>query len=518
MPSHICVTPQLAARTLHSLCQHIPSWHYGAVGADNALRLTAAALQQAATAKTGRELALYAWAQHPLHPQLLHIVRQLHKYHSDPALTAAAPLLEYLHNNTAEQQEKRQKEQTHSSPLMAEQAALLQARLHAQTLVDTAPRAPETLAALTALGHALHAQHPWLLWTGTALAHYHLLHGDITRARETLLPVWEHCPCHPNLVLALYELTFPLPCTPPAEALPALLLYSWNKAGVLADTLQSLRASDIGDAPVVVLDNGSTDGTADLLASLRDQWGEQLHSVHLPINIGAPAARNWLLTLPEVRRHDNIVFLDDDLLLERDWLRRLHRVAGAHPEADTIGCRIVAHEAPHTVQCADFFLQPVDGGEKSFLDVEEHVFMHCASMGSVDSLLSAYTRPCLSVSGCCHWIRTRSLASHGAFDVRFTPSQFDDAERDLRTVLHGGTVLYTGQVSVRHVQHSSLKQAHDRAKAAHIFGNKLKLEFLYDTKKIEHLRQSTDEQARHDLIRKITRLASTGGTSAKESS
>lgn len=514
MSSHVCLNPQFAARTLHSLCQHIPSWHYGAVGADNALRLTAAALQQAATAQTGRELAVYAWAQHPLHPQLLHIVRQLHKYHSDPALAAAAPLLEYLHTGTAEQRE----EQAHLSPPLAEQAALLQARAHAQTLADNSPQAPETLKALTALAHALTPQHPWLLWTGTALAHYHLLHGDSTRARDTLRPVWEQCPYHPNLVLALYDLTFPLPSTPPASPPPALLLYSWNKAAVLADTLQSLRASDIGDAPVIVLDNGSTDGTANLLTSLRDQWGEQLHSVRLPVNIGAPAARNWLLALPEVRQHDNIVFLDDDLLLERDWLHRLHRVASAHPEADTIGCRIVSHVAPHAVQCADFFLQPPDGGEKSFIDIEEHIFLHCASMGSVDGLLSTYTRPCLSVSGCCHWIRTRSLASHGAFDVRFNPSQFDDAERDLRTVLHGGTVLYTGQVSVRHVQHSSLKQAHDRAKTAHIFGNKLKLEFLYDRQTTERLRQHTDEQTRQDLIRKITRLASTGGRASKEQS
>ncbi|MEG2173163.1 MAG: glycosyltransferase family A protein [Desulfovibrionaceae bacterium] len=511
MPHATPLQPHYAARNLHTLCQAVPLWPYGALGLPNILRLVSMALQHPHTAPAGRELALFAWAQQPLNTKLLHIVKQLHIHHADPLLATAAPMVDYL------QHLARHKAPTQeSTEAQGPQAALWQARLSVQALVDNSPSAPETLEALKLLHCRLsmtkpgQPPHPWAMWTGTALAHCHLVHGNMPQARDALWSIWHLCPSHPNMILALHDLVFPLPNIPstPKGLPPALLLYSWNKVDVLAQTLQSLRASDMGGAPVFVLNNGSTDGTAELLHSLSTTWGDTLHCVDVPVNIGAPAARNWLLSLPEVRQHDNIVFLDDDLLLDHHWLHHLQTVAAAHPKADTIGCRITGHEAPYTVQGADFFLLPPEQGDKSFVDIDENLHLHCASMGTVDTVLSRYTRPCLSVSGCCHWIRMSSIAAYGDFDVRFSPSQFDDAERDMRSVLHGGTVLYCGQISIRHVQHSSLKQAHNRAKAAHIFGNKLKLEFLYEAKKVTQLRTTTQAQACHDLIRKATRLAS----------
>lgn len=511
---HAPLHPQHTAGALHSLCQAIPVWPHGAVGAANALRLVTTAMQEPHTAAAGHALALFAWAQAPFDTQLLHIVRHLYTQH--PSLTFP-------------------------------DAVLTKARAQAQALVDASPASVETLTALRHLADLLpplgtslaspqtrahnqgtaspstavppaHVTHPWSLWCSTALAQYHCLHGDITAAREVLWPVWTHCPYHPNLILALYELLFnQLDISQPVQNPPVLLLYSWNKAEVLAQSLASLRASHTDNAPVFVLNNGSNDDTASLLRAAADNWGEQLHCLHLPVNIGAPAARNWLLAQPEVRQYDNVIFLDDDILLEKSWLRTLCAVADMHPEADTIGCRITGHVPPHTVQCADFFLLPPEGGDTSFVDMDEHMHLHCAAMGSVDHLLTRYTRPCLSVSGCCHLLRMRHVAEHGGFDIRFSPSQFDDAERDLRTVLHGGQVVYTGQVSVKHVQHSSLQQAHNRARAAHIFGNKLKLEFLYEAKKAATIRHNLAPHVLQDLVRKCTRLASLTAPSAAAS-
>lgn len=532
MPNHTpCaprLSPQNAAHEVHTLCRHIPGWPYGAVGRNSALRQVAAALAQPMTARAGHELALYAWAEYPLDAQLLHIVRQLHKHHCAAVLPELTPLLDYL-TARAEGGAATESVDTcavntiaaHSNSATKYDAAhpyeiLLQARLQAGHLLHTAPAAPETLDALLALQKLLPAlppaangrpAHPWALWLGTALAHYYSLHHDLDAARAALWPVWAHCPCHPNMLLALHELVFPLQAALADAPPPALLLYSWNKAEVLAQTLHSLKQTEIDDCPVFVLDNGSSDDTASLLRALRDQWGQNLHCLRLPVNIGAPAARNWLLSLPEVRQHDNLIFLDDDLLPERGWLHSLQAVAAAHPKADTIGCRITGHEAPYLTQCADFFLLPPDGGDVSFVDIKEHMHLHCAAMGSPANVLSRYTRPCLSVSGCCHWLRRRSLDSIGGFDIRFTPSQFDDAERDLRTHLQGGQVLYTGLTSMRHVQHSSLNQAHSRARAAHIFGNKLKLEYLYDAKKVAQVRTQLEAESERDLVRKMTRLA-----------
>lgn len=334
--------------------------------------------------------------------------------------------------------------------------------------------------------------------------------GDTATAAALLRRAWTAMPWHPNLILALHELERPHPAPPKGTPSPAILLYSWNKCDVLAATLDSLRASGTGEAPVFVLDNGSTDGTDAMLDAVAQRWGTPFTKLRLPVNIGAPAARNWLLSLDALKSHERVVFLDDDVLLDCGWLNGLLSVAVAEPSAAVVGCRITDSTPPHAVQCADFFALPPALGQRSFADLEEHLFIHGNAGTSTETLLTAYSRPCLSVSGCCHLFDRAALDECGHFDIRFSPSQFDDLEHDLRTVLSGREVWYAGGVRVRHVQHSSLRQAADRTRSAHIFGNRIKLEHLYPAQRAAEARETSALAARRDLLRKASRLAGTG--------
>lgn len=331
--------------------------------------------------------------------------------------------------------------------------------------------------------------------------------GHTSDAAALLLPLWREAPYHPNLTLALHELLHPLPAPPADMAPPAILLYTWNKRDLAAQTLRSLRAAGFRGAPVFALDNGSQDGTEDMFRAMAADWGSPFTVVRLPVNVGAPAARNWLLSLPDVQQRDHAVFLDDDVLLDPDWLDGLLAVAHARPGWGAIGCAVTDHTPPHALQCADFFALPPDMGTRSFADLDEHWHIHGNSAGSSDTLLTAYTRPCLSVSGCCHMVSMASVQQVGAFDVRFTPSQFDDLERDIRCTLAGLPVWYAGTVRVRHMQHSSLRQATSRARSAHIFGNRIKLEHLHPANKAGQAREASAALARQDLLRKAAALA-----------
>lgn len=99
-------------------------------------------------------------------------------------------------------------------------------------------------------------------------------------------------------------------------------------------TLASLAASELsapgGEAWIFALDNGSTD-TPDVYRKWRHLAG-RMTVVTLP-NTWRPAARNWLLALPEVRRADWAAFLDDDVAVPADWLRRLWSALRAYPDA-----------------------------------------------------------------------------------------------------------------------------------------------------------------------------------------
>jgi GT2 family glycosyltransferase len=127
-------------------------------------------------------------------------------------------------------------------------------------------------------------------------------------------------------------------------------------------------------------------------------------------------------------------------------------------------------------------------------------------LGARETSLFAYARPCLSVTGCCHLVGAAALERAGRFDLRFGPSQFDDLERDLRSALAGMPAFYEGRLAVPHMQHSSLRQATDPARAGHVLGNKIKLEHLYDDAQKAELARIDHEAALTDLDARLAEL------------
>ena len=308
--------------------------------------------------------------------------------------------------------------------------------------------------------------------------------GEAGAGRELLSALFAALPWHTHLGLKLHALTSPLPVAPPAGAQDAsILVYSWNKAALVQQTLESLARTDLHGARIVALDNGSTDGTGN-----GDGTGEAMEAaralfapgamsvVRLPVNVGAPAARNWLLSLPEVRERAWAVFLDDDVILPERWLLRLLGAGQAHPDCGAVGCRIVSAGCPACLQSADYQLFRPGGGARTFQDRPDqvNVFDNCA--GGLDAGLFTYARPAAHVSGCCHALRTSVLAELGGFDIAFSPTQFDDLERDLRSAVARRPAVYRGDLAIAHVQHSSLAKAKGPAAIGQILGNKIKLE------------------------------------------
>ncbi|MBF0482570.1 MAG: glycosyltransferase family 2 protein [Desulfovibrionaceae bacterium] len=316
-----------------------------------------------------------------------------------------------------------------------------------------------------------------------------LRRGEGETAAAALAPLWRAMPWNVNIACLLSGLlSGMLSGADGAQAArsaeralaagdTAVLAYTWNKAELIGRTLESLAACALGGCPVFVLDNGSADATPETLAAAHGLFAPgQLTVVSLPVNIGAPGARNWLLSLPEVAAKRYAAFIDDDVILPGDWLACLRGAAAAYPRAGAVGCRIVDAVAPGALQSADFNILTPDMGESVLAEVPERIFMCNNCAGLPDPGLFSYTRTCLSVSGCCHLINLSAVRAAGPFDVAFAPTQFDDLERDLRSWLAGFPSVFCGRLSVCHVQNSSLRQASGPAQVAHISGNKIKLE------------------------------------------
>lgn len=370
--------------------------------------------------------------------------------------------------------------------------APLRARLAAEVKFLYA-RPEQALEAVAAL-EAVDAAGLFSAWAAYLRAELLLRLGEGQAGREGLAALFAALPWHTHLGLKLHDLLAPRPVAAPGDTARAVILvYSWNKAGLVRQTLESLARTDYGQTRILALDNGSTDGTGEVMEDCAGLFpSEALRVIRLPVNIGAPAARNWLIAQGEVQASEFAVFLDDDVLLPERWLCRLLGEAQAHPEAGAAGCRIVSATPPPCLQSADYQLFAPTGQARSIREVPEHVnvFDNCA--GALDLGLFTYARPAVHVSGCCHALRVDALRELGGFDIRFSPTQFDDLDRDLRCAIAGRPAVYAGDVAVAHVQHSSLAKAKGPAAMGQVFGNKIKLEG-------KHVREDVDAAFRAGL-------------------
>lgn len=279
--------------------------------------------------------------------------------------------------------------------------------------------------------------------------------GDADGAVRLLGRVLEDFPEHVTALLYLDSLVFPPGRTGRLDGKCAVSIYSYNKAEELGRTLESVLASnlgpEVGDVTVRVLVNGSTDDSRAVAEASRNRFSGNMEIVALPVNVGAPAARNWLL---DAARRDGarwIAFLDDDVLVPRDWLVGLAAGVEDFPEAGVWGCRVADVRSPSLVQHGDGFLLSPDeaarrGGRVSLQEPCVEVM--------AESLLG-YRRYAASVTGCCHLFETDSLAESGGFDLLFSPSQFDDLDLDLRRLRQGKLAAYLGDVRITHLREST---------------------------------------------------------------
>jgi GT2 family glycosyltransferase len=287
-------------------------------------------------------------------------------------------------------------------------------------------------------------------------------------------------------------------CPPPGRV--AILIYSFNKAAELDATLQSIFSTRYENTFLAVLDNGSTDGTSKVIdkweAVSKDRPDLPLTRFDLHVNIGAPAARNWLLFHPLMAEADFAAFLDDDALPPGDWLLKLGAAIKAYPEAGVWGCKVVDAPNPRRLQSTDLHIKQ-DSGKSGPLLRTTDIQLQTMDFGQFD-----YLRPCASVTGCCHIIRMADIKKTGGFDIRFSPSQFDDLDRDLRLCQMGMMPVYQGHLKVKHLKRTGAAGATNQKAAAVQIGNQSRLDMKYSAHDARNICNADFEAAYEDILKK----------------
>lgn len=322
-------------------------------------------------------------------------------------------------------------------------------------------------------------------------------------------------PWNVNLVLRLHDICTGLDkALVPLPGRVAVLLYTFNKAAELEHSLRALHVGLAENATLFALDNGSNDATPQVLDTWSQRFGQRMRRVRLPVNVGAPAARNWLAEIPEVRACDWLAYVDDDAPVPPDWLGRLGAAVAACPEASVWGCRVVDARNPALLQHVDLHL--CDPREVPQDPDAPHYKRRFSLSGLHHQVLDwgqfNYCRPCASVTGCVHLLRQESVDKHGGFDLRFTPSQYDDLERDLRLGVAGEQIIYQGHLRVGHHKRTGRAGRGDARENARALANQYKVQQMFSEEDLARFRRHQNERLLHDVWTKLAKLRQCGMT------
>lgn len=114
-----------------------------------------------------------------------------------------------------------------------------------------------------------------------------------------------------------------------------VLLLCWNHRAYLADCIEALAAQTDPDFEIVMLDNVSTDGSAEFARALFATHGLTARVVVNPAPQSIPANYNKLAAMAT---RPLITFLSTDDYYAPDYVATMRAAAEAHPEAGWLSC------------------------------------------------------------------------------------------------------------------------------------------------------------------------------------
>jgi GT2 family glycosyltransferase len=201
--------------------------------------------------------------------------------------------------------------------------------------------------------------------------------------------------------------------------------------------LTSLRETVPRDfhGEIVVVDDASTDGTAQLLDELA-QLDERIIVVRNSRNRGFLESAN---RGAEAASADVLVFLNNDTVLLPGWLEPLLRVFVEHDDAGAVGGRLLY---------PDGRLQ--EAGGLVFADGSAWKYGYGDPHPSAP--LYSFFRETDYCSGCLFATRRSLFADLGGFDARYTPGFYEDTDYCFTVREQGLSVYYEPQSTIVHIE------------------------------------------------------------------
>ncbi len=216
-----------------------------------------------------------------------------------------------------------------------------------------------------------------------------------------------------------------------------IIILNWNQYLLTAECIRSLLTLDYSNYRIVVVDNGSTDGTVEKLLI---EFGVQIEIIANPTNLGFTGGNNVGIRFALTQDADYVMLLNNDTIVEdRYLLYKLVEVAESETSIGMVCPSIFYYEVPTKVWYA--------GSELSLWRGWKHYYQVPSNKTPVDT---GYA------SGCCVLVSAPLLTQIGLLNEAYFFS-VEDLEWSLRAKRAGWRIVYVPDASVLHKDSVSSK-------------------------------------------------------------
>lgn len=219
----------------------------------------------------------------------------------------------------------------------------------------------------------------------------------------------------------------------------SIIVLSFNKIVCTRRCLEGLLSTRDSDFELIVVDQGSSDGSVGMLEGFREVFEDARHPMRLLLNatnVGASTGRNQALAVAGGKR---IIFLDNDVYVgSRDWLEKMASVLDSEPRIAIVGPKLVFAWDRSTIQFA--------GGGVSRTG---RVLFMGRGQARDDERFNVQRDVQFVISAC--MMLCRELVDEiGGLDEAYNPVQYEDIDLCYRARQKGRRVVYTPMVEMLH--------------------------------------------------------------------
>ena len=231
----------------------------------------------------------------------------------------------------------------------------------------------------------------------------------------------------------------------------SIIIPAWNGAPYLEACLSSVLGWLAPEHDIVIIDNGSTDGTGEI--ARRHASDARVRVIDNGVNMGFAHAINQGLALAP---GDVLILLNQDTVSLRDWLSPVLAAIACDERIGILGCRLRYPDG--RVQHAGGWVNPRGEGAHFRDDPPSD------ANGLTD--VAFVTGACLAITRAC-------LEEIGPLDEGFGRAYFEDVDWCYRARRAGYRVVYFGQAELIHAERSAAA-SDDIAGMANYHGNRLR--------------------------------------------